>query len=298
MSPRAERPVGIRIPALDGSFWRRMARMGSRGPVWFSRFSPPIIGVVICAFSPGQRRAISANLRRVRGRRGALRDAADVAQTFATYASCLAEVLGGAAAGGRPPEVVMSGEEHVADALADGRGILFATAHTAGWEAVGPALKRRRNLRVLIAEAAERDRAARSIQDEARRSQGMHVAHVGHDPFAGLPLMRHLRDGGVVAIQIDRTPPGLRARDVTLFGARDRIPEGPLRLAALTGSPILPVFTARIGYRRYHVVARSPIRLARFAGDAAFDAAAQQIADALADFVRTHPTQWFHFGEQ
>jgi lauroyl/myristoyl acyltransferase len=298
LSPPVGRPFAIRIPALDGSFWRRMARLGSRGPVWFSRFSPPVIGVAICAFSPAKRRAIAQNLRRVRGRRGALRDAAEVAHTFATYASCLAEVLGGASAGGRSPEVVMCGEEHVSDALGDERGVLFATAHTAGCEAVGPALKSRRGLRVLIAEAAERDGAARSIQDDARRSQGLLVAHVGDDPFAGLPLMRHLRDGGVVAIQIDRTPRGQRARDVTLFGARARVPEGPLRLAALTGAPILPVFTARIGYRRYKVVASAPIRLARCAGDAAFNAAAQQIADALAEFVRTYPTQWFHFGEE
>ncbi len=275
-----------------------MARFGARGPEWFARFSPPMIGVAISAVTPKHRAVIRRNLLRVRGRRGLVRDTVDVARTFATYASCLAEVLGGEAAGGRAPDATVTGEAHVADALGDGRGVLFATAHTAGWEAVGPVLKRRRGLRVLIAEAAERDSAARAIQDEARRSQGLLVAHVGDDPFAGLPLMRHLRDGGVVAIQIDRVPESQRARAVTLFGEPGRVPEGPLRLAALTGAPILPVFTARVGYRRYRVVAHAPIRLSRSAGEPEFARAAQQIADALADFVRAHPTQWFHFGEK
>jgi lauroyl/myristoyl acyltransferase len=293
-SPLAEL-LGFPLPALDGSFWRRMARMGARGPAWFSRFSPPLIGMTICAFSPRQRRVIRENLRRARGPRGRLRDSADVARVFATYASCLSEALGGATAGGRLPEAAIDGDEHVRSALGDRRGAIFATAHTAGWELVGPVLRTRRGLPVMIAAAPERDAAARSIQDEARREQGLLVAHVGDDPFAGLALMRHLRDRGIVAVQIDRLPPGQRAREVRLFGERERIPEGPLRLAALTGAPILPVFTAREGYRRYRVVASAPIRLSRSAGEAELDAAGQRIADALGAFVRAHPTQWFHF---
>jgi hypothetical protein len=133
------------------------------------------------------------------------------------------------------PEAVVSGELHLLDAISDGRGLLFATAHTAGWETVGPLLSRDHGLRVMIAERPERDPRARVIQDGARKAQGLLVAHVGDDPLSALPLARHLRDGGAVALQIDRSPPQQRARDVALFGARARIPEGPLRLAALTG---------------------------------------------------------------
>src|SRR5260370_5947685 len=128
--------------SLDGYFWRRMARFGARGPEWFARFAPPLIGVAICAMAPTHRQAIVRNLRRMRGRRGAIRDACDVARTFATYASCLTEGLGGAGAKRRAPEALILGELHVDDALADRRGVLFATTHTAGWEAVGPGLLR------------------------------------------------------------------------------------------------------------------------------------------------------------
>jgi KDO2-lipid IV(A) lauroyltransferase len=284
--------------SLDGYFWRRMARFGARGPEWFARFAPPLIGVAICAMAPAHRRAIARNLRRMRGRRGAIRDACDVARTFATYASCLTEVLGGADARGRAPEALIWGELHVDDALADGRGVLFATAHTAGWEAFGPLLWRDRRLRVLVAEARERNEAARTIQDEARREQGLVVTHVGDDPLSGLPLLKHLRKGGVVALQIDRVPAGARARRVSMFGGPGRVPEGPLRLASITGAPILPVFTARTGHRRYEVVVHSPLRVARRPSEAELDAAAQAIADGLQQFVLAHPTQWFHFREQ
>jgi lauroyl/myristoyl acyltransferase len=196
---------------------------------------------------------------------------------------------------GRLPEAVVWGEPYLEDALADGHGVVFATAHTAGWETVGALLSRDRGLRLMIAEAPERDEAARAIQDDARRAHGVLVAHVGEDPLSALPLARHLRDGGVVALQIDRIPLGVRSREVIAFGERARVPEGPLRLAALTGAPIVPIFAARTGHRRYAVFMSPPIRVVRSAGDSDVDAAAQRMADAMQDFVRAHPTQWFHF---
>ncbi len=283
--------------SLDGPFWRRLARWGSRGPEWFVRLSPPLVGIVACGICKERRRHVLRSLRRVRGPRGALRDTIDVARVFATYASCLAETLGAGSGGDRLPEAVIWGEPHLQEALRDGRGVLLATAHTAGWETVGPLLSRDKALRVMIVEKAERSAAAQAIQDHARTALGLLVAHVGDDPLSALPLARHLREGGAVALQIDRVPPGVRSRKVRVFGAPSRVPEGPLRLAMLTGSPVVPVFAARAGHRRYVIVVHAPIRLARTAGTAALDAAAQQLADAMQSFLRTHPTQWFHFRE-
>ncbi len=120
----------------------------------------------------------------------------------------------------------------------------------------------------------------------------------GRTPLSALPLARHVRDGGAVALQIDRIPVGLRTREVTAFGERARVPEGPLRLATLTGAPLVPVFAARTGHRKYEVAVSPPIRLARNAGDAELDAAAQTMADAMQTFVRAHPTSWFHFASE
>jgi KDO2-lipid IV(A) lauroyltransferase len=187
------------------------------------------------------------------------------------------------------------GELHIEDALADGHGVLLVTAHTAGWEVVGPLLARDRLVDLMIVEAAEHDAKASAIQDEARQASGMRVAHAGSDPLAALPLVKHLRGGGAVALQLDRAPRGAKAREVALFGRPARIPEGPLRLAALTGAPLVPVFAGRLGHRRYEVITCAPIRLARTAGSSEFDAAAQELAGRLEAFVRERPTQWFHF---
>jgi KDO2-lipid IV(A) lauroyltransferase len=282
--------------ALDGELWRRAARWGStRGPAWFVRASPPVIGAVACALATERRRAVARNLQRARGSRGTVRDTLDVVRTFATYASCLAETLGAGSVHDVLPAVVIRGELHVVDACARGAGLIIATAHTAGWEAAGPLVARDLGLRVMIAESPEPDPAARRIQDEARGAHGVLVAHVGEDPLAALPLLRHLREGGAIALQVDRAPPGVRTRDVRMFGGPGRVPEGPLRLAALTGAPVVPIFCARVGYRRYLLDVRASFTLPRGAGDAELDDAAQYLADAMQDFVRSHPTDWFAF---
>jgi KDO2-lipid IV(A) lauroyltransferase len=148
----------------------------------------------------------------------------------------------------------------------------------------------------MVAMQRERDEGARELQDTLRQVQGgVQIVHVGGDPLASLPLMRHLQEGGVVALQIDRVPAGMAGRSVRLFGRPGAIPEGPLRLSQLTGAPIVPVFSARTGHRRYAVFVEDPVFVPRRAAPTAIDAAAQHIADALCRFVSAHPTQWFAF---
>jgi KDO2-lipid IV(A) lauroyltransferase len=283
--------------SLDGAFWRRAALWGSsRTPEWFVRAAPPVVGLVVCALAAGPRRRVVQNLALLRGEQGALRDAVDVGSTFVAYASCLAEILGAGSRHGRLPEVLVHGELHAQDALADARGVILATAHTGGWETVGPVLTRELGVRVMIAESPERDAGARAIQDSVRKAQGLLVAHVGDDPLSALPLARHLREGGAVAIQLDRLPAGQRRREIALFDRPGHVPEGPLRLASVTGAPILPVFAARTGHRRYEVHVFPPQRIARAATEPQLDRAAQALGDAMQAFLRAHPTQWFHFG--
>jgi len=82
---------------------------------------------------------------------------------------------------------------------------------------------------------------------------------------------------------------------VTLLGRPARVPEGILCLSAVTGAPIVPMFSARLGFRRYVMEVSPPIRVPRRADDALVAAAAQRLADAMGDFLSRRPTQWFHF---
>ena len=283
----------------EALFWRRLAHWGaSRGPDWWVRYSPPAFGWAAALLVPSARRAVVRNLHRIRGPAPMTTDARDVLATFSNYASCLAEVLSNdAPEGPRVPETVIHNEHWVVDAKASGRGIIMVTAHTAGWESVGPVLARDQGLRMMIVMQAEPDERAQSLQDEARRRAGVTIVHAGDDPLAALPLLRHLRSpGGVVALQLDRFAEGMRTREVDLLGRKTRMPEGPLRLAQVSGAPIIPVFCARIGYRSYVIELYESRLVPRHASEAELDAVAQHLADCMGSFLREHATQWFNFG--
>jgi KDO2-lipid IV(A) lauroyltransferase len=291
---RAPGPPGL---AHDGLLWRRFARFGAaHGPPWFVEHSPRVIGVCAALLLPKSRRAVRDNLRRVRGPVGRLREARDVAETFSTYAGCLSEVLSNGSKNARTPELALLGKGHMEEALADDKGVILVTAHTAGWEVALPLLRAHKGLGVVMVMEPERDAGARELSDRARRDGGTEVAHVAGDPLASLPLLRRLREGGAVALQIDRVPPGMRGVKVRMFGDEGEIPEGPLRLAQLSGAPIVPIFCAREGYRRYRAEMFEPVRVPRRASAGAFEALAQRLADAMSGFVLRAPTQWLDFG--
>jgi lauroyl/myristoyl acyltransferase len=280
----------------DSVFWRRALAAGvTRGPAPWVRHSPPVFGVLFAAALTETRRRVEQNLRRVRGPRARAIEALDAAGVFANYASCLTEALLLGSDRGYALESRVRKVEHYREAAAAGRGVLLVTAHTGGWDILGQVLGAVHEGGVLVAMQRERDPGARAIQDAARARAGVRVAHIGEGALDGLPLLHQLRRGGVVAMQIDRVPSGMRSREVTLFGGPFRAPEGPVQLAALSGAPILPVFTRRLGFLEYEAVVSPPIRVSRRATEEERDRAAAAMMAAMERFVRAHPTQWFHF---
>jgi KDO2-lipid IV(A) lauroyltransferase len=259
------------------------------------RHSPPVFGVLFAAALPELRRRVEQNLRRVRGPRSRLVDLLDSSAVFAAYGCCIAEALLLASDRGYTVARRSRGVEHYHACAAAGRGVIIVTAHTGGWDIAGQILGAVHPAGVMLAMQRERDAEARAIQDAARQRAGVQVVHIGDGPLDALPLLKHLQRGGVVAMQIDRAPPGMRSREVTFLGGRWRAPEGPIALAAMSGAPILPVFTHRLGFLDYEAVVAPPIRLARRATEEERDAAAAEMMGALERFVRAHPTQWFHF---
>lgn len=280
----------------DSHLWRRAMNAGvTHGPRAFVRYSPPAFGVLFAALLPRYRRVVLRNLRLALGERGAAVEALDVARVFTTYASCLTEAFIAGGDGGVSVKGRAVRDERFVSALAEGKGVILATAHTAGWQLAGPVLHSGHDAELLVVMRRERDQKAQALQDDARARSGTRVVHIGDDPLDALPLLSHLRKGGVVAVQMDRLPRGMRGRKVELFGSPFEMPEGPLRLAAVSGAPIVPVFTRRLGYMEYEVEIGEPIRLPRRPAEADLDGAARKVMSEMEIFVRNNPTQWFHF---
>ncbi len=279
----------------DSLFWRRAINAGvTYGPDAFVRHSPPVFGLAFAVALRRHRRAVLRNLRWALGPRSPVVEYADVARVFTNYANCLTEAFVAGSDRGAHLVAHCVNDHNYAAAVGEGRGVIVATAHTGGWQAAGPLLRSVHAADVLVVMQRERDERAQAVQDGVRDRAGIRV-HIGSGPLDALPLLAHLRKRGVVALQIDRLPPGMRSRKVELFGEPWLVPEGPLQLAALTGAPIIPAYTRRLRYMEYEVLVGEPIRLPRRPTPDELDAAARSTTRQMEQFVRANPTQWFHF---
>jgi lauroyl/myristoyl acyltransferase len=280
----------------DSAFLRRLAYVGARfGPRFVIEHSPKFFGTAFALALPETRARVRRNLRRVKGKRGFLSEQRDVVQTFTSYAACLAESLGSERADAQHTELSLQGRAHLRGALDAGRGVILVTGHIGPWDCAARLLAKDFSADVVVVMLAEPNEAARKVHDSVRERSGVRVLHVGGHPLDALPLLRHVQAGGILAIQLDRGAPAGRFLDVDLFGSATRVPEGPFRLAALSGAPIVPIFAHRIGYFRYEFTVDAPIWLSRQATADDLQKAASSAAQAMQSFISGHPTEWFHF---
>lgn len=278
---------------LDAAHWRRLAQLGAvHGPSIWLRMSPPPIGLVAAALSPNQRRHVRENLRSLLGPRNAVAEQLDVARTFVHFAQSLAETLS-LAGPKRAPSLRVVGEARVRSALDAGKGVILGTAHTAGWEAALLALERVSDIPVLVAMRAERDASARGFHPLSGGTS-RRVVQVGRDPLSSLPMLRHLRRGGIVAMQMDRCPPGMKCFQVEAGRKTWTLPAGPLALASASGAPIVLAFSTRTGFMSYDLRLCPPVHVKRHEKREQ-TRAAERVARELARHVYAAPTQWFDF---
>jgi len=259
------------------------------------RYSPPFFGLAFGLALPDARRAVRDNLRMVRGPVPPLQELRQVAEVFTNFASSMTEaMLIGSDRGYRAINHPVD-DCHYRQCYAQGRGVIMAAAQTSGWDIGGTVLGLAQADDVLVVMERENNATAAALHDLTRERQGVRLVHAGSDPLAPLALLKHLRRGGTVALKFDRVGHGMRTRETQLFGRRWAMPEGLFRLASVSGAPIVPAFTRRLGFLEYELRSYPAIALPRRPSEQQLDAATKTLAGHLEGFVRSHPTHWLRF---
>jgi lauroyl/myristoyl acyltransferase len=239
---------------------------------------------------PVERARVAANVARVRPEADAGARERLVEDVFRHFAICFADLISTNRRVSRPERLLagIEGDEHLLEAIAEGRGLVLVTAHLGNWELGGRLIASRLKRPTHVIVAAEADpgverflRGGDSPINFVRRG----------DPRAMMPLVGALRRGEVVALQGDRAL-GTRG-DVTVdfFGAPAAFPLGPFVLARAAHVPMVPAFCLLGRDLRYTVVIAEPIRVALGEETAALGRWARILETA----VRRAPEQWFNF---
>lgn len=188
--------------------------------------------------------------------------------------------------------VEVEGEENFAVASEYGRGIVFVSGHMGSTEvAASLAVLRGYRIRAVTEELPE----GWFMDWIVRTRQAMGITLTSADG-AGLGLIRTLRRGGMVAMVIDAGIDRAGSIPVEFFGRPTLFPDGPARLARLTGSPLVFGLAVRRPGGLFKAFVCPPLLPDR---DLPPDDDVARLTQAQAltfeGFVRRYPAQWYAF---
>jgi lauroyl/myristoyl acyltransferase len=289
--PRPEAPFG------QGPFAAHVLRVvisaasaaGSRLPTGVAYGLARIGGTAEWALRPAKRRQLARNLchavglppkhRRVRKlvRREVLNEARRSAD--------LLWALGKRDEFLRTTEV--RGQEHIETALACGRGLILVSPHLGGWEvatAIPAAV-----VPVPTTAIVTDDWLAWAVAS-MRSVAGLGVLYDSESITRAANL---LRDGQAVLVLGEYAKDHMKTYPVRLLDSVAELPAGPVTLARLCGSPIVPFTVLPRGPRRWQVEIEPPLSApGRSGGSEAEMKVLQQLADRWTISLRAHPEHW------
>jgi KDO2-lipid IV(A) lauroyltransferase len=189
----------------------------------------------------------------------------------------------------------VAGAEHFHAAMAAGRGVVLLTAHAGNFE-LGGLLLKLWDLKVHAVYKPDRFAAVERLREQIRSQGGVVGLPVGGSGFSTLPLVKILREGGLVGMQGDRdfSMNGLR---VPFCGKDAFFPRGPWELAAMTGALVVTGLFFTDAEGRFHARFFEPISVAgdRNSRKASIEAGIRKYVAILDGLVHEHPDQWYCF---
>ena len=172
--------------------------------------------------------------------------------------------------------------------LAETRGSIAATAHTANWDLVACAIAGRLPLMVVTKRLSVG--WLDQLWQTMRSGRGLRWTTVGQAVRSGREV---IRAGGVLAMLVDQAPE--RARAVVrcpFLGQTAYVDLAPALLAQYFRCPLVVVFPLRRVDGTYGLESAGTLHPPARASRAWAEAAMRQVTARLEQFVRAHPEQW------
>jgi phosphatidylinositol dimannoside acyltransferase len=171
-------------------------------------------------------------------------------------------------------------------------GAIFVTAHLGSFE-VGLAALSQYEPSIHVVFQRDTNSHFERVRSAVRRQWGVVEAAIEEGWPMWLRLREALRANEVVIMQGDRVLPGQKGVTVRFLHGHIRLPTGPARLAALSGSPIIPVFSLRQPDGRIRIMIEPPILSNSALPEAQqVDRTVRELGRLIEKHVRNDPRQW------
>ncbi len=214
---------------------------------------------------------------------------------FYSFGRAIIDRIAILAGGAKGFSFTFDGEQHIHDAVAQGKGVLLLTAHVGNWEAAGQLLSRVK-CPINVTGFDKEVPAIRAVLDRSARQHFKLIPLTGA-PTDAIQLVAAMRRGELVCMMGDRTY-GSPAQTIPFLGGHAPFPIGGYVMAAIAGAPIVTVFSLREPRGRYHFFGFPPVpphHPPHHQRNAHLRACATQFAARLETIVKRDPFQWYNF---
>ncbi len=269
----------------------RVASAWLRTLFWVAKRAPGLLKVfrpVVAVGVPIVSRKVRTNTRlnglRVAADGGSLAFSSAVTGAFFDFVAEVATNADCTPQGVRGRVVAVEGEPAYLELRKQKRGAVLVTAHMGSFE-VGLAALSTVEPKIHVVFKRDAHDGFERLRRPLRERLGVAECPIDDGWPALIGLRDALRRNEVVVMQADRAMPGQKSASVKVGKGTLRIPVGPVTLARINGSPIVPVFAVRESPGRYRIFLERAI-------DPSADDAVQQVGQALEKFITRYPRQW------
>jgi KDO2-lipid IV(A) lauroyltransferase len=180
------------------------------------------------------------------------------------------------------------GEDNYLAAREKHRGAIIATLHMGSFEVAAAALHlREQRIHVVF----KRDHMNRfdKLRSAARQKLDIIEAPIDEGWGMWVGLRDALQNDEVVMLQADRVMPGQKGMRLPFLYGHLLLPTGPVRLAMLTGSPIIPIVSLRKPDGKIEIHIEEAIWVSQ---EDSIEQAMGKVKTVVEKYVREYPTQW------
>lgn len=184
--------------------------------------------------------------------------------------------------------VTYKGEEHLKNAYAEGKGVVFATAHYGNWELTATAVALDGYPEVSIGRRQNNPGMDRFI-NEYREMHGAKMLY----KTSVLEMARLLGSGHCIGLLMDQDA-GEEGMMIDFLGRPSSTPQGPAALSRLKGAPIVPVVSYSTGDGRYIQEFFPPVKTAKTDNkERDIREMTEYLAGIIEREIRLRPQEWF-----
>lgn len=265
-------------------------------PVWFLRIAGVFFVVIFIGLNFRNYLAIRSNLFRISPGLSGPAYAWMAFLVFKNYSYYLIDLFHLSHDPARIQEysIRIKGIENLENALAQNKGIILLTTHLGNWEIGGLKLSSM-GREIHVAYSPDSMSQLETQRGFIRKVKGINEVPLSAGGFSSLRLLRILQDGGIVALQGDRLTFDSGTR-VKFFEEEALLPKGPVKLAVVSDSLVLPVFMPITGFKSYEIIIEEPIAMEKTSDpEIELKTNLNKIIKILEKYISRYKTQWYTF---